>query len=299
MKKTFLIIILISTSILSSCQTDDFMDEIKISDNRISEIEKVSIKIEKYMDQHSSGSIQGASCHGDYLFQFQDYNANVYVYNLKDKYFIDVFPLKPIASNHCNNVSFSNIYFQEDDEFPLLYVSGSRSGEYNHAQVYRIQKNDISFSFTKIQEIILPECNESNKLYWTGVIMDNENGFMYVYANHLTSAQIAKFNIPDISKHEIELSEDDILEIFSLDKFTHQQGAVINNGLLYVMDGVPGYGDTNYLRIIDLEKHGDYKIYNISAMGFNQEFEGLTIYKDMLIAPTLNTGIFSIKLYPK
>lgn len=291
---------LISTSILSSCQTEDFMEEIQLAQDSIPEVDDVGIKIEKYMKQNSIGSVQGASCYGDFLFQFQNHNANVYIYNLKDKEHVYTFPMEPITSNHCNNASFSSIFYEADDEFPLLYVSGSGSGNYNHAQVYRIERNNNNiFSIIKVQEIILPKCNESNKLYWTGVIMDNENGFMYVYANHKTSAQIAKFNIPDNSIPEIILSDDDILEIFSLDKFTHQQGAVIRNGFLYVMDGVPQWGDTNYLRIIDLNKHEDYALYNVSEMGFNQEFEGLTIYKDMLIAPTIGSGIFSIKLYLK
>ena len=275
------------------------MEEIQLEQDSIPEEDEVGIKIENYMKQNSSGSVQGASCYGDYLFQFQDHNTNVYIYNLKDKEHVYTFTMEPITSNHCNNVSFSNIFYEDEDEFPLLYVSGSGYGNYNHAQVYRIVRNNKIFSIIKVQEIILPKCNESNKLYWTGVIMDNENGFMYVYANHKTSAQIAKFNIPDTSVPEIKLTEDDILENFSLDKFTHQQGAVISNGFLYVMDGVPGWGDTNYFRIIDLEKHEDYAIYNVSEMGFNQEFEGLTVYKDMLIAPTNGSGIFSIKLYLK
>lgn len=298
MKKTFLILVLISISILSSCQTEDFMEEIQLEQNSIPEVDEVGIKIEKYMKQKSSGSVQGASCYGDYLFQFQDRNANVYIYNLKYKEHVYTFTMEPIISNHCNNVSFSNVFYEKGDEFPLLYVSGSGSGTYNHAQVYRILRNNNLFTFTKVQEIILPKCSEANNLYWTGIIMDNDNNYMYIYANK-NGAQIAKLNIPDFNQPEIILTDEDIIEQFSLNSFTHQQGAVISNGFLYVMDGVPGWGDTNYFRIIDLEKHEDYAIYNVSEMGFNQEFEGLTVYKDMLIAPTNGSGIFSIKLYLK
>ena len=298
MKKALLIITLISTSIFSSCQTEDFMDEFKLSEDTISEIDDVGIKIEKYMKQYTLGSVQGASCYGDYLFQFQNHNANVYIYNLKERNHVETVPMEPITANHCNNVSFSNLFYEEEDEFPLLYVSGSGYGTYNHAQVYRIKRIASSFTFTKVQEITLPKCTEANNLYWTGIIMDNENNYMYVYANK-NGAQIAKFNIPDTHQPEITLTDEDILEQFSLNSFTHQQGAAISNGFLYVMDGVPGWGDTNYFRIIDLEKHEDYAIYNVSEMGFNPEFEGLTVYKDMLIAPTNGSGIFSIKLYLK
>ena len=284
---------------MCSCQTEDVFEEIQITQDNIKESDKIGLKIEKYMDQNSLGvSVQGASSYGDYLFQFENYNTNVYIYNLKTKIFIEKVSLTANSNNHCNNASFSNIFYEEEDEFPLLYVSGSRNGQYNHAQVYRILKTNSHFIFIQIQEIVLPTCDEKNNLYWTGIIMDNENNYMYIYANK-NGAEIAKLNIPDTHLPELILTEEDILEQFSLNKFKHQQGAVISNGLLYVMDGVPGWGDTNYLRIIDLEKHEDYAIYNVSEMGFNQEFEGLTVYKDMLIAPTNGSGIFSIKLYLK
>ena len=282
---------------MCSCQTDDVFEEIKITQNNIQESDKIGLKIEKYMDQNSPGvSVQGAASYGDYLFQFENYNANVYIYNLKTKEFVEKVPLAKNSNNHCNNACFSNIFYEEGDEFPLLYVSGSRNGKYNNAQVYRIRKEDSHFAIFQTQEIVLPPCNENNNLYWTGIIMDNENSYMYVYANN-NGAQIAKFDIPDTHLSETILTDEDILEQFSLNSFTHQQGAVISNGFLYVMDGVPQWGDTNYLRIIDLVKLEDHTIYNVSEMGFNQEFEGLTIYNDKLIAPTnSNAGIFSITI---
>ena len=56
----------------------------KIIDDITIDSDTITIRIEKYMSQ-SSGccSVQGATIWGDYLFQYQDGNANVYVYNLK------------------------------------------------------------------------------------------------------------------------------------------------------------------------------------------------------------------------
>ena len=95
--------------------------------------------ITKYMDQIPIGmSVQGADCYGDILFQFQHTNSAVLIYDLKEKEYLGRVPLPPNAHNHCNNVSFSRLFYEEGDEFPLLYVSGSQSGTYNHIQVYRI-----------------------------------------------------------------------------------------------------------------------------------------------------------------
>lgn len=294
---------MISTSIMCSCQTEDVFEEIHISQDSLQETDKIGLKIEKYMDQNSPGvSLQGAASYGDYLFQFENYNANVYIYNLKTKEFIEKVALIKNSKNHCNNVSFSNIFYEEDDEFPLLYVSGSSSGTYNQIQVYRVIHKDHIFSFEKVQNISLPKGNDTNNLFWTQVMLDNEDGYMYVLSKSLynNDTYISRFIIPSINNADVNFIDDDIIEQFEVTNSIHKQGAVIHKGFLYIMYGVPAWGDTNYLRIIDLVNKEDYMTVNISAMGFNQEFEGLTIYKNMLIAPTnSNAGIFSITIYKK
>ena len=286
-------------SVFASCDNDEYYDELKdIANTSKTEEEGSVIKIEKYMSQENiSSNLQAGDCYGDYFFQFENNNARVLISNLKTKRFLGMVTLSSNSKNHCNNVSFSRIFYDTDDEFPLLYVSGSPSGTYNHVQVYRIQKMDNTFTISKVQEIVLPKSNSDNNLYWTGAVMDNENGFMYVYANN-QGAQIAKFNIPDIMQKEIALTDEDILEQFTVATFRHQQGAVIHNGMMYVMDGVPQWGDTNYLRIIDLVNKDNYKTINITELGFgNVEFESCSYYEDYFIsASNSNRGIFSIHI---
>ncbi len=294
-------------STFASCDDDNYYEELQdvtktINDSSIdSEDNNLVLRIEKYMPQDwGSSNLQAGDCYGDYFFQFENHNKRVFISNLKTKEFLGAVELTANSKNHCNNVSFSHVFYETNDEFPLLYVSGSQSGTYNNVQVYRVQRSDNTFSFTKVQEITLPQCNQKNHLYWTGAAMDNENGFMYVYAND-GGAHIAKFSIPDIFQENVILTDEDILEQFSLHGFTHQQGAVIRNGLLYVMDGVPQWGDTNYIRIIDLVNKTDYDKINISAIGFgNIEFESISFYEDCFItASNSNRGIFSIHFLKK
>lgn len=304
----FVVLLLcMALSTFASCDDDNYYEELlDITNNMNSpslddEKNDLLLKIEKYMPQDwETSNLQAGDCYGDYFFQFENHNKRVFISNLRNKEFLGSIDIVANSKNHCNNVSFSRLFYDTNDEFPLLYVSGSQTGTYNNVQVYRIQRVDKSFSFTKVQEITLPKCSSENNLYWTGAVMDNENGFMYVYANS-NGAQIAKFNIPDFSQEEAVLTEADILELFSLPSFTHQQGAVIRSGLLYVMDGVPQWGDTNYMRIIDLVNKTDYDKINISALGFeNIEFESLSYYEDCFItASNSNRGIFTIRFMKK
>lgn len=310
MKNLFCLIVvfLYSTMALSSCTRGDDWEELEGStiigsdstniDSIISgSTETISIKIDKYMSQNSGGaSVQGAAVYGDYLFQFQDKNANVYVYDLKKKSFHSAVALKREDFNHCNNVSFSRIFYDSDDYFPLLYVSGSSQGSYNHVQVYRISFINNQFGFEKIQEIVLPNATSENHLYWTGAVMDIDNNCMYIYANSY-GAQIVKFAIPDYKSNYIELADNNELDRFTLPSFIHQQGAVIREDKMYVMDGVPAWGDTVILRIIDLKTKADYAKIVMSDLGFNMEPEGIDFYNDCLLCATnTNSGIYKITI---
>ena len=279
---------------MCSCQTDDVFEEIQITQDNIHESDKIGLKIEKYMDQNSSGvSVQGAASYGDYLFQFQDHNEAIYIYNLAEKRFVQKVNLTPNSNNHCNQVSFTNIFYEENDKLPLLYVSGSRSGTYNRIQVYRITEENEYFDIAQIQEIILPQRNEDNWVYWTCSILDNENYILYAYASN-ASTRLIKFEIPDYHTETVTLTDQDILEFIPIEHIDHQQGGIIKDGIFYMIFGVPGWGDTVWLRLYNLETKTEIVRYNLSEMKFRGEPEGLFIYKDELYCVTNNAGIYKI-----
>ena len=263
-------------------------------------LKRSDILISHYMGQiqiEGKNSIQAADCYGKFFFQFQHTNSKVFIYDLEEKRQIGFVAMNAVPNNHCNTVSFSNTFYEETDSFPLLYVSGSNSGTYNHVQVYRIFMKEDVFSFDKVQEIILPTASTKNNLYWTGAVIDKTHNYMYVYAN-TNGAQIAKFNIPDFKTQTISLTDNDILEQFTLPPFSHQHGACIKDSLLYIMDGVPSWGDKNYLRIIDLNNKKDKRKYNLSELGYGRlEYESISAYKDDFILPTNNNdGIYILKI---
>ena len=254
----------------------------------------LTLAIQKYMDVSSDVGEQGASVFGDYLFQFLSHEKAVYIYNLKTKKLEEYVSYDLDRICHCTNASFSNVYYDSNDEFPLLYVSGSNVSIYNYVQVFRVEKNN-GFKLTHIQEIVLPQSSEKNNLYWQNVVMDNENNFMYVYAS-TNGAQIAKFNIPDFRIPIIKLTDKDILDQYSFETFRSQQGAVIKNGYLYVCQGIPHKQHLSHLRIIDLVNKTQIYKFDLLEMGFGYETEGLAFYQNKLLVTTYGgNGIFTIK----
>lgn len=254
----------------------------------------ITLAIQKYMEDSSKMGEQGASVFGDYLFQFLSHEKAVYIYNLKTKSLEEYVTYDIERGSHCTNASFSNVFYDPNDEFPLLYVSGSNISVYNYIEVFRVEKNN-GFKLTHIQEIILPQSSKKNNLYWQNVVMDNENNFMYVYAS-TNGAQIAKFNIPDYKQPKVTLTDDDILDQYSFETFRAQQGAVIKNGFLYVTEGIPAQQNLSNLRIIDLVNKKQIYKFDLLSLGFNFETEGLTFYNNQLLVTTYyGQGIYTIK----
>lgn len=247
-----------------------------------------------YMGLSSNGEpVQGAAAFGDYMFHFKDYNAAVYIYNLAQKSFIKKISLTSNKNNHCNQASFSNIFYSEKDKFPLLYVSGAKSsGTYNQIQVYRIKGENEAIEIEQIQEIILPQRNDSNWVYWTCSILDNENHYLYAYASN-ANTRLIKFNIPDYHQGTVYLTDDDIIEYIPLEHIDHQQGGIIRDGIFYMVFGVPAWGDQVWLRVFNIGKKEEIIRLNLSEVGFNSEPESIFFYNNGLYCIT-RSGIYKI-----
>lgn len=287
---------IIDSTNVDSIKTDSINkddDKSNVTDSIFTEIDSKTVisGFEKYMDQSSSGSVQGAASFGDYLFQFQHANAAVYIYNLAEKTFVKKITLTANSNNHCNQASFSNTYYHEEDSFPLLYVSGSQNTSYNHVQVYRIIGQNENIVIQQIQEIVLPKNYNSNKISATCIIMDNDNNCLYAYANS-SSARLIKFKTPDFHQEAVDLTDADILDYVSIGHIDHQQGGIIKNGILYMIFGVPAWGDIVWLRLFNLETKSEIARFNLSEKGFKGEPESVFFYKNDLFAVTNNSGIF-------
>lgn len=282
------------TFIIISCDKDDFVDLYDENNEPIDFSEGYGVKIIKYMGQSSQGYVQGAAAYNDYLFQFEDLNKAVYIYNLAEKKLIKKIELLPNSANHCNQASFSNIFFDNNDRFPLLYVSGGKGSFINRVQVYRITGENESIDIKQIQEIYLPEKNDTNWVSSTCSVLDNENHYLYAYASN-ASTRLIKFEIPDYHQEIVNLKDTDILEYTLMDHIDHQQGGIIKNGLFYMIYGVPQWGDQVWLRIFNLETKAEVVRFNLSKKNFKGEPESIFFYNNELFAITNNVGIFKIK----
>lgn len=251
----------------------------------------------------ANATCQAGAAYGNYFFQFTNRHSNMKVYDLTTNTLHSTVTMTSVASDHCNNACFSNIFYDSNDDFPLIYTSGSQTGSYNHVQVWRIQLANNVFSITKVQEITLPTGTTGNIWYWGQAYLDNERSYMWYSTSANGNAHFMKFAIPAVFDgdsnvvSEVTLTDADIIDSFTTIPNSNQQGGVVKNGILYLLDGVPSYGTYTKLYVYNLWSKSLINIIDIyNILGITAEFEGCGIWNDTLVANTNGRGIYAIYL---
>lgn len=256
--------------------------------------------VDFYMDQGGvNANMQGGDAFNGYFFQFQDKNTHVYVYDLETKNLIQTIDLPQDSRYHCNNASFSRVFYEKGDEYPLLYVGNGNSSSFNQVQVYRIRRTDGLFDFEKVQEFVLPQATPDNYLYATDAIIDNYGKYMYVASKGITNAvkvaRICKYKLPDPHVNQMfALSEKCIVDSFSMPHLDHRQGGTIVGDKLFFVAGVPHWWTTPELVVVDLKKRKLLQRIDLRNYKYNIEPEAIFLYKDTLFISSNRRGIHKV-----
>lgn len=235
------------------------------------------------------GGQDGAVCN-HYLFRFNadglcyvydtnqlnEYNAEAAELKEMTSFFLDrVDELKP----HSNAVMFGKEYYSPDDEFPLLYTNIYNS--YSKADnpmkgvclVYRLQRNDTTFSTTLVQMIEIGFVEDSH--YWRSsgdkedirpygnFVIDTQKGiyFALTMRDGTNTTRYFSFDLPTVTQgvtdgqynvKRVTLCRDDIREYFDCEYHHFLQGACFHDGKIYSLEGFTDSEDhPPVLRVID------------------------------------------------
>ena len=238
-------------------------------------------------------NIQGASIVGGKLFQLHDGNKPMVVYDVKSGSFICEIQVEPTKTWHNNTASFSDIYYEKGDAYPLLYVSQENIKEHK-AVVYRIkEEKEGVMSAEIVQTIIFPEPIEMG-LYYPNLAVDLDAGYLYLTGFSWASwnkpergnaVQLLRFRLPSPKEGPVvKFWTKDILERYCFDFKVATQGAAVRGGKLYQVFGGPG---NSCLVCTDLATGKEE--FKSELNGIPGEPEGLGFYKDRIIV-TCNDG---------
>ena len=270
---------------------------------------------------------QSAANYGKYLFLVQDKLAGIMLYDLdkmKPLFHLALTPNKEpnyIGTGkvlyHCNNTNFGTEFFDKKDVFPLLYITQRQVKESLRAfvVVLRIlphfnQEQEIdSFSVERVQTIYMPSMNETNRLGHPNIVIDKNKKDIITYSRYNDPnskydqlGRITRLRLPALrnANGEIEetvyLEDKDISDSFDTDwKMTYAQGGFVQGDLLVIGQGFPTKKHTPInIHVIDLKKHKTVGTTNIYAMGFDDEPEGVFLYKGKVMISSIHKNIYSL-----
>jgi hypothetical protein len=246
-------------------------------------------------------SRQGAVALGDYLFHFYDKGKGIEIYSLKDGRDVQRMPMPGGRETwHSNNACVSGTYLDRNDKYPLVYVSQENAGEHCICVFRIIEAKKEKFSAELVQTIILPTPLEMG-VWYPNLVLDNQKGEFYVSGYSRASwkdgtggnaLQYLKFIVPDVGQSEVILSTSDIIDRRLYPFRLATQGAVIRDGCMYQVYGIPPMGETS-LVCYDLETGAVKWCRNLISAGIPGEPEALFFYGKELICVDVKGVVYS------
>ena len=231
----------------------------------------------------TSETIQGGACFGSILFMFKENNSNVFIYNLDTKTLLQTYTMpdaqKGFVSNcHCNTVNFGTEYYDENDSFPLLYVSTNYASDGNSGVlVYRIVETTVddvtTYSFTLVQTVKIPGTG------WSEFIVGEDGNCFIKFSDIYTIYRMA---MPKLSDGDFTFDLDDAMEVYKISPQSFSpasQNHLYKNGKIYIVAGAAGAAN---LFVLDLATRTRDAYVDIYAMGYAREPETIFFWRGML-----------------
>lgn len=282
--------------------------------------DKISLNNSYKIITHATNSRSGqsAAAYGNYLFIVTNYLEYIACYNLRTKSLLYTLETGLTSEDywHCNQSSFGKHFYDDEDMFPLLYISqrNDENGQCS-AMGFRIipviseDTGEIeSFTISLIQTIKFPVMTDENCLGNVNATFDLQEDWLWGYSRNNNSeaanfnkARFTKFAIPALRDENegiipvVNLTDADIIEAFYDDwSMLNAQGAFIQNGKLVIGQGYPSAGYIN-VRVVDLyAQKKQTSLIDLYKNGFKFEPEGMVFWDNRIVMHTSSTRIFII-----
>lgn len=206
---------------------------------------------------------------------------------------------------HCNAVCFGPDYYEEGDEFPLLYAniynnySKSETDRYEGTcLVYRITRAGDSFAATLLQAIRVgfaktplwssSDASEDVRPYGNFVV-DPENRVLYGFTMRDKDRVTRTFAFPlprftdgaidpALGIRTVTLEEKDVLDYFDTPYSLYLQGACFRDGVIYSTEGFDAEIPPS-IRLIDVKQRREIDYACLLDMGVSTEAEWIDFYR--------------------
>lgn len=227
---------------------------------------------------------------GGYSFVVIDYNTKEIIYR----------GLMPSHHSHHNNAQFLDVYYDENDAYPLLLMSRGDypSADSNKFYIMRIVENDGVFTISIVKTIT---CTLPQADYGGNWICDSNKDKLYLYTmllgdwrvreNEGNKFVIYEFDMFDpLDGSDLTLTEDDMKRFTKYDYCILQGGTCCGGKLFLPIQNytkINGIAPSYYGHIIAIINPDTGKIERIIPTD-SMENEGIAIYNDKIYVSSKN-----------
>lgn len=266
---------------------------------------------------------------GGFLFRF-DSDGSCAVYTM-DKVYANGEEIEPFSTffldridemkPHSNSVVFGSEYYEEGDEFPLLY-----SNVYNNYAskaekrkgvccVYRIVRNENEFTTTLVGLIeigfvddynLWGSCDEDVRPFGNFAI-DRDTGLYWGFTmrDKAESARYFSFKLPKLSDgvldeefkvSKVVLHPSDIIDMFDVPYHYYVQGACAGGGKVYSLEGFTNSEKAPAaMRVISGDKKCEELCVKFKDFGIDIEPEFIDFYEDVCYYSDNQGNLYTIE----
>ena len=220
------------------------------------------------------------------------------IYDMETKEHIYNITMTPVSTYHCNNINFGSEKYDQNDDFPLLYISMENVDEHK-CLVYRIQESSGIFSATLVQTITYPTPSVVS-MYYPNCVLDNINKLFYIIGytqNSYVAAnnnylKICAYNMPSLSEGNVLLDIADALYTFEVRSLTATQGCFVYGGNIIQVYGLPVVDVNMYIGQISTASKRFTTLIDLNEIKLPYEPESIFMYKNNIYVLFVNRQIY-------
>ena len=228
------------------------------------------------------GFTQSMACYGDYIFTANT-NNTIVVFD-KEWNQVQSIAFEPTPRSHSNSLAFTNVFYSENDEYPLLLSSicDTNNSEFG-IYVIRITRENNTFAINVLNKITSDKpCYSwccSDKMLFGITYTNSEDGYLDINSRPV----VIGWEMPNLLTTNLELLRENAVIDFTIPYYGIIQDVMYRGGKLYqVMFMYGSYVDATMPRgiwVID-PQHQDVE--TIIPFYAGREFEGVMIMDNKL-----------------